>query len=491
MGVTNGNTSAAMPHILSWQQEGPIACLWAASAPIPAELGSVLNISNMENLAVSPFAAGTKKLGWAAPMLPDEIDPYKFKFFKKDMLPLSETYQLLRESRLLNAKETVNAISKTNQGLVVLVRGAEETAIYTPDSKLLYPAKSRLLDLARVIPGFLKTKMIDFLVLRFERFYLCLARRDRDVCGMHLMTYSDKNESACEKDLLTPSRIVGGLIECVSANEDEFFEFNDLNMFGDPSYARRTTPEDLELNPIDRGAEGSQDVEHKIRSIILDAEKENAPSKTMDLSAISISEDEDGVQEDANYYIQVASEEDGQGDEMFSEPYKEIRENEEGLFDYIASRVLDIINDKENDQPWKMVAEEEAPDSSEAEDRSLPTAVPSEIIKTSKPRKARKKSEKDGTIRFGAIEDGRLQCIQMRIRMLSMAEFNRLEVFIARAVRHLRRSRANYIEVRSEVDFFIVKKDTVCLYIRDLVHRKEGHLLERLARLVDKLNTKT
>lgn len=437
-------------------------------------------------------------------MLPDEINPYGFKFFKKHMLPLPDVYKLFRKLRLLNMKETTKAISRTGEGLIVLTHKPKESVIYTPGNKLTYFTKEKKLALKKIIPRFVKAKILDLIVLRFKRFCCCLSRQSEDTCGMYLMSCSDKEKIRLEDILVNPSGIPGEITATIPTVDDNIFRFKDLERFG-KSVARddiEESDDDLGLNPIDSDHEDTGEIEKGLFSI----ELKNSGHVSDDGERSK----ENKVPGDSNYCIEVPLEENQEEEdleqELCSPPYKEVKEGEEGLFDYIASKILNVINDDtvKKSKPWKVIEGEDSADWSSSSAEGESGEAPGSGMEWRERRKPvgarggdgrleRKKVSRDkykGTIKFGAIKNGKLEYIQKRIRSLSVTDFDRLEMFIARVVKSMQTCDVNYIEVCSEVDFFIVKNSTIRLYIRDMVHRKEGSLLTKFNKMFESLDIK-
>lgn len=417
-------------------------------------------------------------------MLPSEIDPYEFKFFRKDIPPLTETYKLFRSSRLLRAKEIVKAISKTNQGLVVLVRKGGESTMYTPESKITYSAKSRRrIGPKNAVIRFLRAKMIDFVVLRFRGFYCCLSRWDKDICSFCITACIGGRAS--EEMLLSPVGILGD-VKCDSPTMGKgLFKFKDLEGFGKEAHggdgtAGSGTPADAEevpVNPIDAVQEEGPVCEKQGEACMTEH------GKSVDEHCL--------IDVDAQAKDRPAASE---GDRK---PYKEVREDEEGLFDYIFSKIMRLVcedtepeeaESTEKSKPWKEIEEYCMDDGSDGTRHGYDAETDGTGVDEGASESRAGRSGCESIIRFGVAEDGRLRCVQKNVGLLSMTDFDRLEAFIAGTVDCLRNTDVNYVEVRSEIDFFVVKKsNAIHLYVRDLIHRRERRFMERFNRMFEKL----
>ncbi|AFM97638.1 hypothetical protein EHEL_010130 [Encephalitozoon hellem ATCC 50504] len=441
-------------------------------------------------------------------MLPKEIDPYEFKFFIKDILPLSETYTLFRSSKLLKARETVKAISKTNQGLIVLIHKSRETMIYTPESKVSYFTKRR----GRMAPKnavvrFLKAKMVDFVVLRFKTFYCCLSRWDKDVCSFCIVACLGKK--ATERALLNPSEILGDVKEVPPLIGKGQFRFKDLDSFKHLGTEHKSQLLEANIGLAFGVTPSASDV--KVNPI--DFSQEDGLGYISKNSSDSTDRFVDKKDEGESCLIEIMSENTRDTTEnIYSKPYKEVKNDEEGLIDYIISKITKLVcddvntgclqeEDIEKERLWKTLEEEEESDVSSknhgydiegrdfgkslGEDRSKEDSVCSYEDQG-------EGSRYENIIRFGIIDDGKLKCMQKSVGLLSMAKFDRLEAFIIGIIDRLKETNINYVEVCSEIDFFIVNKEgTIHLYIRDLIHRKERKFMEKFSEIFEKLGART
>lgn len=436
-------------------------------------------------------------------MLPKEIDPYEFKFFIKDILPLSETYTLFRSSKLLKARETVKAISKTNQGLIVLIHKPKETMIYTPEDKVSYFTKRR----GRMAPKnavvrFLKAKMVDFVVLRFKTFYCCLSRWDKDVCSFCIVACLGKRVT--ERALLNPSEILGDVKEVPPLIGKGLFKFKDLDSFKHLRVEHKDQSLEANYSSISEVPSSASDV--KVNPI--DFVQEDG----LEYINKSPSDNTDGLPdkktEDRNCLVEIMSEGSKEVTEnIYSKPYKEVKNDEEGLIDYIISKITKIVcedvntgclqEDGEKDKLWKTLEEdEESGDSSKEhgydfEGNNSYGDKQNKGYGSYSHEDQDESSKYDNTIRFGIIDNGKLRCIQKSVGLLSMAKFDRLEAFIIGIIDRLKETNINYVEVCSEIDFFIVKKEgAIHLYIRDLIHRKERKFMEKFNEIFEKLGAR-
>lgn len=474
-------------------------------------------------------------------MLPNEIDPYKFRSFIKDMLPISDIYSVFRSSRLLNARETTKSISRTNQGLVVLTRRSMESVVYTPVKKLVYTSKDKRLNIDTIIPNFLEKIILDFVLLRFRRFSCCLSRQGEDVCGFYLVMYSDRNDMPKSEDaLLNPSSILGNVVEVVPKIENEMFRFRDLRKFGridkdagsngklGKDGAPKSKPlntDELELNPIEcfenisleqktssfnlSGSmkDGLLEKQDQLGSEMYSVNARSAPDSSLVHEVPTASGSKSPPEDQCCIDVGNANA------DIYSKPYEDVRENdEEGLFDYVTGKVFDIIgNDKHNkkrNRPWKVIegeVEESSSEDEETEEHMDALPLQEEVlepreeasekcagIKSRRKSRSKKRSAKldsNSTIKFGILKGERLEYVQKMVKPVSIAKFDELEDFIAMLAKCLRKSSVNYVEVCSETDFFVVKRDSTCLYVRDLVHRKEGKLLRRFNGMAEWFST--
>ncbi|CAD24897.1 hypothetical protein [Encephalitozoon cuniculi GB-M1] len=438
-------------------------------------------------------------------MLPNEIDPYEFKFFIKDILPLSETYRLFRNSKLLKARETVKAISKTNQGLIVLIHKPRETIVYTPENKITYFTKKRKnMAPKNAVTRFLKAKMIDFVILRFGGFYCCLSRWDKDICSFCIVACIGGR--ATEKALLNPSEILGEVEETPPIAGKGVFKFKDLDFFSDP---KACTDPSLEANDSSVSETLSSINDVRVNPIDFSQEKDDLKCAKEDSTLSNVNAVPGEKKGSKNCLIEITS---GNTENASSKPYKEVKNDEEGLIDYIVSKITKLVcedintgclqENKGKSKSWKIIEEDEESDCSSKEPGDDVENQGSFCrIRVSDEEQGKRNASSSGksqietsrcgnTIKFGVIDDGKLRCVQKSVGLLSMGNFDRLEAFIIGIIDRLKETNIDYIEVCSEIDFFIVKKkSSIYLYIRDLIHKKERRFMERFSEMFGRLGT--
>jgi len=424
-------------------------------------------------------------------MLPNEIDPYEFKFFGKDMLPLSDTHNLFRSSRFLKNNSVVKAISKTNQGLVMMVRNPAGSVIYTPESKITYKSKSKKANLKNVARRFLNARIIDFAILRFGNFHCCLSRWDKDICSFCVVACI--NGQTSENMLLNPPVILGAVVENSCVSDDAPFRFKDFAQYGkllgsdedsDKPWKTKTSRNavlsprlnDVKVNQIDGFPK--KDI-YSLRHDMNESAYDGINGIGMNIS-------------DSCMIDMMSSVSEVEAENLHSRPYKDVKDGE-GVLDYVISKIKKLFCNSENNnastmsvqtiKPW-IVIEEDGIKESFIESR----AVDSRLDCLPKKERISKKANSKSTIKFGTINEGSLYCVQKTVGYLSMANFDRLEAFIFGIIKHMKKSNVNYVEVRSEIDFFIVnKKGYTYIYARDMLHRMENEYLQKFSILFKRL----
>ncbi|KAM0672269.1 hypothetical protein OCOL_000485 [Ordospora colligata] len=426
-------------------------------------------------------------------MLPNEIDPYEFKFFGKDMLPLADTHNLFRSSRFLKNSSVVKAVSKTNQGLVMMVRNPAESVIYTPENKITYSSKNKKASLRNVARRFLNAKIIDFAIMRFGNFHYSLSRWEKDVCSLCIVACI--NGQTSEKILLNPPMILGAVVENSCVSDSAPFRFKDIAQYGKSKESGESNDiylrtkdsnkimfspklNDVKVNPIDGFPKKDMyslkyDMNGSVYGGINRSDVNTSDSCMIDLMSGTSEIEAENLQ---------------------SRPYKDVKDSE-GMFEYVISKIKKLFcNNTTNSnastmnmqtiRPWAVIEEDGI------KEHFIETrAVDSRLNYLPREEGTVKKTDCKNIIKFGTInEEGSLDCVQKTVKCLSMANFDRLEAFIFGVAKHMKKSNVNYVEVCSEIDFFILnKKGYIYIYARDMLHRMENEYLPKFGNLFRRL----